>query len=156
MESRRLDTWLWYARFFKSRSLATRVCSGGRIRINGKVVRKAHHSVRPGDVLTFPKGHDIRVVRVLDPGSRRGPAPESTEHHHENFVTREWNPAAGTSCAEIEAALTSDRLLRAKGFVATAEGKRLVQVVGRRIEITTPDVEPPAELLGRIVLIERA
>ena len=76
-ESQRLDKWLWYARFFKSRSLATRVCAGGRIRINGKVVRKAHHSVRPGDVLTFPQGHDIRVVRVLDPGSRRGPAVEA-------------------------------------------------------------------------------
>ena len=76
-ESQRLDKWLWYARFFKTRSLATRVCTKGRIRINGKVVRKAHHGVRPGDVLTFPQGHDIRVVRVLDPGARRGPAPEA-------------------------------------------------------------------------------
>ncbi len=76
-ESQRLDKWLWYARFFKTRSLATRVCAKGRIRINGKVIRKAHHSVRPGDVLTFSQGHDIRVVRVLDPGSRRGPAVEA-------------------------------------------------------------------------------
>lgn len=77
MESQRLDKWLWYARFFKSRSLATRVCSGGRIRINGKVIRKAHQGIRPGDVLTFPKGRDIRVVRVVDLGSRRGPAAEA-------------------------------------------------------------------------------
>ena len=76
-ESQRLDKWLWYARFFKTRSLATRVCTKGRIRVNGKVVRKAHHGLRPGDVLTFPQGRDIRVVRVLDPGSRRGPAPEA-------------------------------------------------------------------------------
>ena len=75
--SQRLDKWLWYARFFKSRSLATRVCSGGRIRINGKVIRKAHQGIRPGDVLTFPKGRDIRVVRVVDLGSRRGPAAEA-------------------------------------------------------------------------------
>ncbi len=76
-ESQRLDKWLWYARFFKTRSLATRVCTRGRIRVNGKVVRKAHYGLRPGDVLTFPQGHDIRVIRVLDPGSRRGPAPEA-------------------------------------------------------------------------------
>ena len=77
MESQRLDKWLWYARFFKSRSLATRVSAKGRIRINGKVVRKAHQGLHVGDVLTFPKERDIRVVRVVDLGSRRGPAPEA-------------------------------------------------------------------------------
>lgn len=77
MESRRLDQWLWYARFFKSRSLATRFCASGKLRVNEKVIRKAHHGVRLGDVLTFPKGRDIRVVRVLDLGARRGPAPEA-------------------------------------------------------------------------------
>ncbi len=76
-ESQRLDKWLWYARFFKTRSLATRVCTKGRIRVNGKVVRKAHYGLRQGDVLTFPQGHDIRVVRVLDLGTRRGPATEA-------------------------------------------------------------------------------
>ena len=76
-ESQRLDKWLWYARFFKSRSLATRVSAKGRIRINGKVIKKAHQGLHVGDLLTFPKGHDIRVVRVVDLGSRRGPAAEA-------------------------------------------------------------------------------
>jgi len=73
----RLDKWLWYARFFKSRSLATRFCASGRLRINGAVAGKAHHPLRVGDVLTFPKGPFIRVVRVRDLGRRRGPAVEA-------------------------------------------------------------------------------
>ena len=74
-EGLRIDKWLWYARFFKSRSLATRTCAAGKVRANSAVVRKAHHGLRIGDVLTFPQGGRIRVVRVLAHGSRRGPAP---------------------------------------------------------------------------------
>ena len=87
---------------------------------------------------------------------RRGPAPASRPHHHEHFETNEWNPEAGISCAAIEAHLSSAGLLRAKGFAQTDEGPRLVQVVGRRVEISEPEDPPPAALLGRIVLIRRA
>ena len=76
-ESRRLDKWLWYSRFFKSRSLATKFCASGKLRLNEKVVRKAHYGLRVGDVLTFPRGPHIRVVRVVGLGTRRGPAPEA-------------------------------------------------------------------------------
>jgi hypothetical protein len=71
-------------------------------------------------------------------------------------VTSEWRPDPGLPCEALEAALTRDDLLRAKGFVETAEGTRIVQVVGRRVEISVPDEPPPAELLGRVVLIKRA
>ena len=50
----RLDKWLWSARFFKSRSLATKLLEGGRLRLSGQVVSKSHQLVRFGDVLTFP------------------------------------------------------------------------------------------------------
>jgi ribosome-associated heat shock protein Hsp15 len=76
-KTQRLDKWLWYARFFKSRSLATRVCAKGGIRVNGQRVGKAHHGLKVGDVLTFPKARQIRVVRVVDLGARRGPAAEA-------------------------------------------------------------------------------
>jgi len=76
-ESLRLDLWLWYARFCKSRSLATRLCQSGKVRLNREPVHKAHAAVRPGDVLTFPQGRAIRVVRVRAMASRRGPAPEA-------------------------------------------------------------------------------
>lgn len=75
--SQRLDKWLWCARFFKSRSLAAKFCDEGRLRVSGQVTHKAHYSVRPGDVLTFPLGPHIRVIKVLSLAERRGPAPEA-------------------------------------------------------------------------------
>jgi ribosome-associated heat shock protein Hsp15 len=73
----RVDKWLWYARFFKTRSLATKACNAGRLRISGELVSKAHHRVNPGDVLTFPQGRQVRVIKVISLASRRGPAPEA-------------------------------------------------------------------------------
>ena len=101
---------------------------------------------------------DLDLLFPPDAGEldRRGPSPEARPHHHEQFETSEWNPRSGIRCSEIKTQLTDDSLLRAKGFVMTDEGKRLVQVVGRRIEITKPPIDPPDELLGRIVLIRRA
>jgi ribosome-associated heat shock protein Hsp15 len=75
--SLRLDKWLWYARFVKTRSLATRLVIDGRMRVNGAPTQKAHYAVKVGDVLTFPLGAHIRVIRVLALGSRRGPAAEA-------------------------------------------------------------------------------
>lgn len=76
-ESLRIDKWLWHARFVKSRSLAARLCISGGMRVGGKPVRKAHHALKPGDVLTFPLGLNIRVIKVLALGERRGPATEA-------------------------------------------------------------------------------
>ena len=76
-ESLRLDKWLWFARFFKSRSLASSLCLAGKVRVDGSVVTKAHFAVRPGHVLTFVQGNHVRIVRVLALGTRRGPAPEA-------------------------------------------------------------------------------
>jgi ribosome-associated heat shock protein Hsp15 len=75
----RLDKWLWFARFCKSRTLAAKLCAAGRVRIEGEIIYKAHHLVRPGDVLTFPLGPHIRVIRVLQLGMRRGPAAEARQ-----------------------------------------------------------------------------
>jgi len=76
-EAIRADKWLWFARFFKSRTLAGKLCAGGRLRINGSPVGKSHAVVRCGDVLTFPQGRDIRVIRIVELGIRRGPAAEA-------------------------------------------------------------------------------
>jgi len=73
----RLDKWLWHARFFKTRSLATKVCRAGKVRINGERISKASVTVTIGDVLTFPQGSTIRVARVQAFGERRGPAEEA-------------------------------------------------------------------------------
>ncbi len=73
----RIDKWLWYARFFKTRSLAAKQVSGGHVRVNGTRIAKPAHAIGPGDTLTFPQGARIRVTRVLSTGNRRGPAPEA-------------------------------------------------------------------------------
>lgn len=73
----RLDKWLWHARFFKTRGLSADLVSGGHVRVNSRKVAKPAHAVTPGDVLTFPQAHRIRVVRILAVGKRRGPAPEA-------------------------------------------------------------------------------
>ena len=73
----RLDKWFWYARFIKSRSLATKLCNSGKVRVNGNLIKKAHQSVTPGDVLTFSLGPNIRVIKIIKLGNRRGPAKEA-------------------------------------------------------------------------------
>ncbi|HTR83620.1 MAG TPA: RNA-binding S4 domain-containing protein [Reyranella sp.] len=73
----RLDKWLWQARFFKTRSLATQYVEKARCRIDGRVTDKAHTNVAPGMVLTFALGPKVRVVRIVALGERRGPAPEA-------------------------------------------------------------------------------
>lgn len=75
--SQRLDKWLWYARFFKTRSLAAKMVTDGAVRVNGTRVSKPSASVRSGDVLTFTKGRAVKVIAVLALGDRRGPAPEA-------------------------------------------------------------------------------
>lgn len=75
--TQRIDKWLWYARFFKSRSLASKICEARKVRLNGKVVGKPSHLVKVDDVLTFAQSRGIRVVRIADVGKRRGPASEA-------------------------------------------------------------------------------
>ncbi len=73
----RLDTWLWQARFVKTRALAAGLVEAGHLRLNGARCGKPGHVLRVGDVLTFPLGARVHVVRVLALGDRRGPAMEA-------------------------------------------------------------------------------
>ena len=73
----RVDKWLWYARFFKTRGLAAKTVTGGHVRVNSNRIAKASHAVGAGDTLTFPQGNRIRVAEIVDIGTRRGPAPEA-------------------------------------------------------------------------------
>lgn len=73
----RLDKWLWFARFCKSRTLAAKLCETGRVKLAGRAVSKPNQPVRVGDVLTFPLGPHVRVIEVAALGTRRGPATEA-------------------------------------------------------------------------------
>jgi ribosome-associated heat shock protein Hsp15 len=76
-EKLRLDKWLWYARFFKTRSLAASVVTGGSVRVNSVRVTKSSTLVGSEDVLTFQQSDRVRVIRIDELGQRRGPASEA-------------------------------------------------------------------------------
>ncbi len=119
-EGLRVDKWLWYARFFKTRTLAARVCNGGHLRAGGAVVSKAHSKLKVGDVLTFSQGRHIRVIKVLALATRRGPAAEARELYEDlkppeaanrlpRSSTRGREPGAGRPTKKDRRAL--DRLV---------------------------------------------
>jgi cobalamin biosynthesis protein CobW len=111
------------------------------------IVEASHGDVDP--LLLFPPG--------AEEVEREGPAPAARPHHHEQFETELWEPDDALTLEEIERRLEIEpELLRAKGFVRRDGTVHVVQVVGRRVEITEADFEPPAGSTGRIVLIRRS
>ena len=79
----RIDKWLWFARFFKTRSLAASAVAAGEVVLNDATVTKSSALVRVGDELVFPTGKRRRRVTVLALGERRGPAPEAQALYRE-------------------------------------------------------------------------
>ncbi|MBD3759674.1 RNA-binding S4 domain-containing protein [Sphingomonadaceae bacterium G21617-S1] len=73
----RLDKFLWFVRLAKTRALAQDVAGAGHVRIDGRVVDRAHAAVRVGNVLSFPLHGRVRVIRVEALPARRGPAAEA-------------------------------------------------------------------------------
>jgi len=70
----RLDKWLWAARFFKTRSLATQAIDHGQVKLNGERIKPARE-VRPGDRLEIHIGEFDWTVTVNALSMQRGPAP---------------------------------------------------------------------------------
>ena len=76
-ERQRLDKWLWFARVVKTRALAAKLVSAGHVRLNGARAAGPDKPVRPGDVLTIALERQVRVLKVVAPGERRGPYEEA-------------------------------------------------------------------------------
>jgi ribosome-associated heat shock protein Hsp15 len=79
----RLDIYLYYIRIFKSRSIATKFVSTNRLRISGQVTQKPHKMISVGDVLTMTINDSIKILKVLDIPSRRGPYLESLNFYED-------------------------------------------------------------------------
>ena len=75
----RLDKWLWFARFAKTRTLAAKLVTSGFVRLNGQRTDNAAKAVAVGDVITIALPRTTLVVRVESLGERRGPAPEARQ-----------------------------------------------------------------------------
>ncbi|MGD0434873.1 MAG: RNA-binding S4 domain-containing protein [Bryobacteraceae bacterium] len=84
----RIDKWLWAARFFKTRTLASRACELGRIEANGQRVKPARE-VRPGELLLVKNESGDFQVEVLGLSEMRGPAVVAHTLYRETDASRE-------------------------------------------------------------------
>jgi ribosome-associated heat shock protein Hsp15 len=75
----RLDKWLWFARLTGSRGDAQSLCESRRLRLDGRVIERSCQQVRPGCVLSFPRGDAVVAVRVEALADRRGPHCEAAQ-----------------------------------------------------------------------------
>ena len=81
-EIQRLDKWLVYGRFCKTRSQAAALASDGKIRINGRKIEKPDAKLHAGDVLTLATSSGVQLVKVLELAERRG-SPEAAHLMYE-------------------------------------------------------------------------
>ena len=104
MEKVRLDKWLWAARFFKTRSLASKAVSGGHVHLNGQRA-KSSRLITVGEVLSVRKGTMAFTVTVLGLHDRRGPASQAQLLYEES----------ADSIAQREEVQLQRRLITAQG-----------------------------------------
>lgn len=107
----RLDKWLWAARFYKTRSLATDEIGKGRISVNAQSA-KPSREVRPGDCIELRQGPMLRTVTVVALSEVRGPAPVAQALYAEtaeSIALREKAARARRESAEPALAIEQGR-----------------------------------------------
>lgn len=83
----RIDKWLWAARFYKTRSLASDAVEGGHVEVNGERA-KPSKQIREGDELRVRLNQYTHVIHVRGLSERRGPAPEARTLYEETGESR--------------------------------------------------------------------
>jgi ribosome-associated heat shock protein Hsp15 len=125
MTSVRIDKWLWAARFFKTRSLATRACELGRIQSNGQPAKPARE-VKTGDMLRITNDGGDFQVEVLQLSDARGPAAVAQTLYRETEASRE---ARLKAAAERKAAMQFEPV--PTGRPSKRDRRRIIQFRGR-------------------------
>ncbi|MBV7542874.1 RNA-binding S4 domain-containing protein [Acidovorax sp. sic0104] len=126
METMRLDKWLWCARFYKTRSLATEEISKGRVTVNGQLAKPAR-DLRCGDTVALRQGPVARTVVVRGLSGFRGPAPTAQQLYEEtadSLTAREHAAEQRRLAPEPSAALQEGR--------PTKRDRREIDRVGAR------------------------
>ena len=121
----RLDKWLWAARFFKTRAVASRACDIGRIQSNGQRAKPARE-IRAGDKLRIENERGIFEIEVLLVSAARGPAAVAQTLYSESDVSRE---ARLRLAAERKALEQYVRL--PEGRPSKRDRRRIIQFRGR-------------------------
>jgi len=120
----RIDKWLWAARFFKTRSLASAAVAGGKVHVNGERAKPAR-SVRAGDVLRIRKDQQEFLVTVAGVSERRGSAEQARVLYEESAES-----------IERRKLLAEQRRVAAqpqpKGRPGKRDRRRLMQASGKR------------------------
>jgi ribosome-associated heat shock protein Hsp15 len=125
MTSVRLDKWLWAARFFKTRSLASRACSLGRIQCDGQPAKPARE-IRVGNMLRVSNDGGDFEVEVLILSDERGPASVAQTLYRETEASRELRQKVA---AERKAARQFEQL--PAGRPSKRDRRRIIQFRGR-------------------------
>ena len=81
--SMRVDKWLWVSRLCKTRTAAQRLIASGYFRLNGETMTKSHRHIQQGEVLTFPHGSEVKVVRIIALAPKRVGASEARSLYEE-------------------------------------------------------------------------
>jgi ribosome-associated heat shock protein Hsp15 len=121
----RLDKWLWAARFYKTRGLASDAIAGGKVQVNGDRAKRAR-PVQPGDEIRIRQGpyeHHV-VVRALS--GRRGPASAAAELYEETPASRAAREAMAVQLRSVHAAFVPD-----KGRPTKKDRRELGRLKGR-------------------------
>lgn len=96
----RIDKWLWVARFFKTRSLAARAVTGGRIQVDGLRARPSR-KVAVGQKLTLTLKDDVYSLIVLGLSQNRGPAPEARLLYEETTESKTLRETKAQRCHQV-------------------------------------------------------
>ena len=125
MTGKRLDKWLWAARFFKTRALAAKACELGRIQSNGQPAKPARE-IRIGDMLRITNDGSDFEVEVLLLSEVRGPASVAQTLYRETEASRELRAKV---TAERKAAKQFEEL--PAGRPSKRDRRRIIQFRGR-------------------------
>ncbi|GAB4227423.1 MAG: RNA-binding S4 domain-containing protein [Methyloligellaceae bacterium] len=117
-KGQRLDRWLWFARLVKTRTLAARLVSSGKVRVNRERELRPGRQVREGDVITAVAHGRVRIFKVLAAGARRGPAAEA------RTLYEDLTPAPAPGAKPLAAAAPAQRL-RGSGRPTKRDRRRI-------------------------------
>jgi ribosome-associated heat shock protein Hsp15 len=121
----RLDKWLWAARFYKTRGLASEAIAGGKVQVNGDRAKRAR-PVQPGDEIRIRQGPYEHLVVVRALSARRGSASAAAELYQETPASRAAREAMALQLRSLHAAFVPD-----KGRPTKKDRRELGRLKGR-------------------------
>lgn len=122
----RLDKWLWAARFYKTRSLASEAVAGGKVQVNGDHAKRSR-PLQVGDEIRVRQGpYEYRVV-VRDLSSRRGPAADAAKLYEELAESRAARETMAIQLKSLHSAFVPE-----KGRPTKRDRREISRLKGRR------------------------